>query len=263
MQIYKGKRGIMSAESEVQLIKNKGSQKKRTKSLQKKGQTKKSKNIKLIEKPKKKWQKITSMLFDILYYLLIIGIILGSLLFVANKDSNKSFFGYRFYNVLTNSMVPQEDSLPGGFRSGDITIVKMATYDQIEVNDIVTFTVGEGSYLTHRVKEKMTELNGEEGKFMITQGDANKSQDPPVDGDRVVGKVVFVIPYLGDILKFLRDHFVVCLIFLISMFGFVWVLRFYFEQPNYVEVKKRKPNKKSSGKKSSAKKRKKTMSTQT
>ncbi|OEG09842.1 signal peptidase I [Enterococcus termitis] len=204
----------------------------------------KSRKVKQIEQPKKKWKKGMSLLFDLLYYLLVIGIILGSILFVANKDSNKSFFGYRFYNVLTNSMVPQKDSLPGGFHSGDVTIVKMATYDQIKVNDIVTFTVGEGSYLTHRVKEKMTELNGEEGKFMITQGDANKSQDPPVDGSRVVGKVVFVIPYVGNILKFVRDHFVVCLIFLISMFGFVWVLRFYFEQPDYVEVKKGKTKKK-------------------
>lgn len=137
-------------------------------------------------------------------------------------------------------MTPQKDSLPGGFRSGDITIVQMATFDQVKATDIVTFRVGEDGFLTHRLVEKLSELNGEEGKFMITKGDANKSQDPPVSGERMIGKVVFIIPFMGSFLNFLRAHFVVSLVFVCSLFGFIWIIRFYFEVPEQEVVRRRR-----------------------
>ncbi len=193
------------------------------------------------EAPKKTATKILSVLFSLLYYIVVVSIIVGSILFVANKDSQSSFFGYRVYNVLTDSMVPQKNSPDGGFYSGDVVIVKQADFSQVKESDVVTFAVGEESYLTHRLVEKLTELNGEEGEFLVTKGDANKSQDPPVDGSRLFGKVVFVIPYVGGVLNFLRGHFVVSLVFVISLFGFIWVIRFYLTTP--LEEPKRKKRK--------------------
>lgn len=181
--------------------------------------------------PTPRWKRGISLAFDILFYVSMMVILLGTTLFVANQDPEKSFFGYRFYSVKTNSMVPQKDSLPGGFYAGDITIVKMASLDQIKAKDIITYRVGENAYLTHRLVKKENTLNGEEGPFLITKGDANNSEDPPIKGDRLVGKVLFVIPKVGGVLTFIRTHFVVSIVFLLSMFGFVWIIRLYLEQP--------------------------------
>lgn len=174
---------------------------------------------------------VIGLVFDILFYGVVLFTLIGTTLFVANQDPEKSFFGYRFYSVKTNSMVPQKDSLPGGFYAGDITIVKVTDLDQIKPKDIITYRVGENAYLTHRLVKKENKLNGEDGPFLITKGDANNSEDPPIKGDRLVGKVLFVIPKAGGILTFIRTHFVVSIVFLLSIFGFVWVIRLYLEQP--------------------------------
>lgn len=188
--------------------------------------------------PPSPWKKRIAVLFDIAFYGLMLAIILGATLFVLNKDPEKSFFGYRFYTVKTNSMVPQKDSLPGGFYAGDIIIVKSATYDQVNVNDIITYRVGEDANLTHRLVKKADQLEGKEGQFVITKGDANNSNDPPISAERIVGKTLFVIPKVGEVLKFIQGHFVVSLVFLFSLFGFIWVLRVFADQPTIVKKKR-------------------------
>lgn len=191
-----------------------------------------------------KWKKALQKLMDLLFYLVVLAIISGALLFAANKDSNKSLFGYRFYTVKTNSMAPQKDSPSGGFYAGDVIFVKLTPYKQAKEGDIVTFLVGDDAYLTHRLKEKLTELNGKKGEYMITQGDANNSPDPPVDGERLIGKVDFVLPYAGTVFQFVRTHMIVCLVFICSLFGFVWVIRYYLAQPTIPQKKKKKGKKK-------------------
>lgn len=181
------------------------------------------------KKTQSKWLRLVNQLFNLIYYVMVIGLILGSTMFALNKDSNKSYFGYRFYTVLTNSMVPQKDSLPGGFYAGDIIVVKMIDGKEAKVNDVVTFSVGESDqFLTHRVVKKLPELNGEEGDFIVTRGDANDSDDPPFTSKRIVGKTLYVIPNVGKILEFVRNNFVVCTVFILSLFGFVLIIRFYF-----------------------------------
>ncbi|ALS01455.1 hypothetical protein ATZ33_08770 [Enterococcus silesiacus] len=203
--------------------------------------TKKMKKKKLSKKavlPPSPWKKRIAIVFDVAFYGLMLAIVLGATLFVLNKDPEKSFWGYRFYTVKTNSMVPKKDSLPGGFYAGDIIIVKSATYDQVNVNDIITYRVGEDANLTHRLVKKADQLEGKEGQFVITKGDANNSDDPPISAERIVGKTLFVIPKVGEVLKFVQGHFVVSLVFLFSLFGFIWVLRVFADQPTIVTKKR-------------------------
>lgn len=62
----------------------------------------------------------------------------------------------------------------------------------------------------------------EQGKLFITKGDANKTNDPlPLEGERVIGKVVFVIPFIGMIFRFLSSiHGIISL----AILGAVWIV---------------------------------------
>ena len=177
-------------------------------------------------------RKIFLFIYNLFFYTLTIGILLSSLMFAFSEKSDAAIFGYRFYQVLTDSMAPQPDSPSRGFYSGDIVLVKMADGSQVKEGDIVTFQVGEGDrYLTHRMVERLTELNGEEGDYIVTKGDANESNDPPIEASRVYGKVSFVIPKMGSVLNFVQENLWLCIVCVLSTFGFFLVLKAYFLQP--------------------------------
>ncbi|MEO1770799.1 signal peptidase I [Candidatus Enterococcus ferrettii] len=177
-------------------------------------------------------RKIFLFVYNLFFYTLTIGILLSSLMFAFSEKSDAAIFGYRFYQVLTNSMAPQPDSSSKGFYAGDIVLVKMVDGSQVKEGDIVTFQVGDGDrYLTHRMVERLDELNGEKGDYIVTKGDANNSKDPPISADRVYGKVTFVIPKMGGVLNFVQENLWLCLVCVLSTFGFFLVLKAYFLQP--------------------------------
>ncbi|MBO1308886.1 signal peptidase I [Enterococcus sp. 669A] len=191
-------------------------------------------------------RKIFLFIYNLFFYTLTIGILLSSLMFAFSEKSDAAIFGYRFYQVLTDSMASQPDSPSKGFYSGDIVLVKMTDGRQVKEGDVVTFQVGEGNrYLTHRMVERLTELNGKEGDYIVTKGDANESNDPPIEASRVYGKVTFVIPKMGSILNFVQENLWLCLVCVLSTFGFFLVLKAYFLQPDPVQEpykRKRYPN---------------------
>lgn len=171
---------------------------------------------------------VFSFLSNLVFYGITIGIILMSVMFSFSSKSTASILGYRFYTVLTNSMVPQENGPKGGFYAGDMVIVKLTDGGTVKKDDILTFAVGDGSrYLTHRMVERKDELNGEKGDYLITKGDANKSNDPPITADRVLGKVVFSVPKVGSFIEFVREEFWACLVCVLSLYGFFLVLKAY------------------------------------
>ncbi len=135
-----------------------------------------------------------------IFYFSLTTILGSSVIFAINNDSQKSFFGYRFYNVLTNSMKAGKGD---NFAAGDIIIVKNTDAGNIKVGDIITFIPRRDSkvYLTHRVIEIKDKLNEATGIFFVTKGDANNSADPPISSDMLVGKKIFTIPFVGSILN--------------------------------------------------------------
>lgn len=183
-----------------------------------------------------KSNKFGRMLFNILFYALIAGIIGGAALFALSGDPGKSYFNYRLYTVKTTSMAPKKDggSPPGGFNAGDVILVKLCSPEAIGTGDIITYVPGDDPYvyLTHRVVKVLDHLNDDQGIFFVTRGDANDSDDPPVKGDMVVGKKVLVIPGMGAVLQFIRDNFILSLIIIVSVVGSVILLRMYFSGPD-------------------------------
>jgi len=186
--------------------------------------------------PPKAGNKFFQFISNLFFYLLIIAIIGGSALFAFSNNPRKAYFGYRFYTVKTPSMTPREDgsSPPGGFKAGDTILVRLCDNPSlIEIGDIITYTPGDDPYiyLTHRVVNKLDHINDDQGLFFVTRGDANDSDDSPIEAGSVVGKKVMTLPGTGFFLQFLRENLTLTLIIIVSAIGFIILLRMYFAVP--------------------------------
>jgi signal peptidase I len=130
----------------------------------------------VISKNLKKISNITGGLLLILVILLCIPLTIPRL------------FGCQIYHVISGSMEP---AIP----TGSVVYVKEVEADTIETNDVIAFysDTDSGAIITHRVVSNRI-VSGE----FVTKGDANDAEDvTPVSYDRLLGKVVLSVPYLG------------------------------------------------------------------
>lgn len=128
----------------------------------------------------KKLSKILGYILNILIILVTIIIILAIYYFVQIKVFNKPYaniFGYTFFEVATGSMEPTIDV-------GDVIIVKIT--NEVNENDIIVCNK-DNAFITHRL------IKIEEDNF-ITKGDANNTEDEPMQKSDLVGKVINIIP---------------------------------------------------------------------
>lgn len=101
-----------------------------------------------------------------------------------------------FLIVLSGSMEPT-------IRRGDIVVSAKVDVSTLKEGDIITFRyTGEKNCITHRISKV---LKTEYGIYFETKGDANEDKDTRLArDDEVIGKVTFVIPYLGYLPAFAR-----------------------------------------------------------
>ena len=128
-----------------------------------------------------------------------------------------SIFGYSVFDVVTGSM-------SGTIEIDDYVVVKRT--NDIELNDIITFKYGD-VLITHRVVQIA-------GDKLITKGDVNNSEDYAITMDKVIGKVVKVLPRAGiwkDVLT--RPPVLACIFITLICFAFF----FSFEEKKYIEVR--------------------------
>ena len=116
-------------------------------------------------------------------------------------------FGCEIYHVISGSMEP---SIP----TGSVVYVKETEASEIQTDDVIAYYSSEdtGAIITHRVVQNRV-VSGE----FITKGDANDKEDvTPVSYERLIGKVVLSIPFLGSVLTVISGTsgkiFVGCLI---------------------------------------------------
>ena len=175
------------------------------------------------------------MLFNIIFYVLIIAILAGTAMFAFSDDVDKTYFGYRLYTVKTASMTPRKDgsSPAGGFKAGDAILVKRTAPEDIKVGDIITYVPGNDGtvFLTHRVIDIVDHIDGISGLFFITKGDANDTEDPPVSSEAVFGVKTMTIPNTGKVLDFIRNHLILCLVIVAINIGYVLLMRKFFSYP--------------------------------
>lgn len=127
-----------------------------------------------------------------LLLLILCGLILGVNVYLTNANSlvgNKlpMPFGYGAAVVLSGSMEPE-------FSMGDLIVVK-ETKD-FKLHDIVVFQ-DVNSLVVHRIIDI-------DGETITTQGDANNTADEPIHVSALKGKVLFWIPYVGNVVGFLK-----------------------------------------------------------
>ncbi len=107
----------------------------------------------------------------------------------ATGDPLPMPFGFGSAVVLTGSMEPVLS--PNDL----IFVVKSRNY---AVGDVVVFTTG-GTPVVHRVIQSDAESG-----LLVTKGDANNIPDDPVPVSRVKGKMLFFVPFVGVIPRFVR-----------------------------------------------------------
>jgi signal peptidase len=149
--------------------------------------------------------------------------ITATLLFLQNDDPKKSLFGYRYYFVQSGSMEPE---LP----LGSFILVKLTEPEEIRVGDNVSFYFAgigssEPTFWTHKVIEIVK--NEGTPKFQ-TQGVANPSPDPFVlEGEHIIGKVIYCNPTLGPVLMFASKNPLPIIAVIGALVIFLYAITFY------------------------------------
>ncbi len=150
------------------------------------------------------------ILLNMLFYVFIIAIIISTTIFMFSTEKNKSIFGFRHYTILSDSMFPT-------YKKGDLIFIKLASYEEVKVNDAITFYINDNSPIT--VTHRVTKILHEDGKTkFITKGDKNNSEDiAAVDGENVVGIVCGSFPKLGSIINTLINHIFIIVTILVVL----------------------------------------------
>ena len=134
---------------------------------------------------------IGNILFIIFMIVMIILILTTIQTRIMGREP--SLLGHRLYVVDSGSMSPT-------LKIGTLITVKEIGPKEIIDGDIITYRGSGDSVVTHRVMEVK-----DGGATFITKGDANETEDPmPLDSGKLIGKVVFSIPYIGLLLKLLQ-----------------------------------------------------------
>ncbi|WP_348920834.1 signal peptidase I [Enterococcus rotai] len=207
-----------------------GKNRRRTRQPSKQKPQKKKQQLKMQKNRSSPKNKMLKNVLDLLFYIITLGLICMSILFAFSDDQNKTILGYRIFNVLTNSMAPNErDQKQGGFYAGDVIIVKDIQGNTAKEGEVITYrpSMKSEAFLTHRVIKKLNHLNETKGTYYVTKGDNNDTEDLPISEKQVVGKKILVFPKIGTILKFIRKNFIVSIIFMLSVFGFILVIKMY------------------------------------
>lgn len=168
-----------------------------------------SEDIKNTKEPNKMLKTIENIAF------IIFMIIMSILIFITAQSrftgQEPSLLGHRLYIVNSGSMSPT-------IKVDSMIIVKESNAKEIVKGDIITYYGhNQDSRVTHRVVE--IENNGE---TFITRGDANESNDPlPLEGEKLIGKVVFTIPFIGSIFRFLSTDLGLALLITVAI---AWIV---------------------------------------
>lgn len=137
---------------------------------------------------------------NILFALVMVIMVLLVFFLVQSRISGgpPAVAGHQMYIVLSGSMKPT-------FDTGSLIFVRPVDASSIKPGDVITFRSDNTSGLTtHRVVEV---LSSSDGLSFVTRGDANNTADPnPVSADKIVGRMVFSLPYAGYLMSFAQTR---------------------------------------------------------
>lgn len=148
--------------------------------------------------------------------ILLIAASLFVLLTVVMTPSEQvpQVMGFSILRVLTGSMEP---AIP----EGSVLLIRRTDPETLREGDVISFFSPDpsldGALNTHRIQQVVSE--GDRLQF-VTKGDANFLEDQQmVDAQRVVGKVIFVSPALGKLVRLVSNPLVFGLAILLPLAG--------------------------------------------
>ena len=126
--------------------------------------------------------------------------------------------------VLTGSMEPTYDV-------GSVIYYKKVPKEEIKQGDVITFTLKDNTFVTHRVNKV------EDNDMYETKGDANESPDiDKVSYDNVKGKVQkLYIPYVGYYINFIGHN-----MYLIAIVIIILVSEFLLSNIKTIDINRKK-----------------------
>ena len=145
--------------------------------------------------------KVINFILNVLLGIITVVIIIGAYYMYQVKIQKKDYanlFGYSLFEVATGSMKPT-------IQIGDVVIVKITK--DVNENDIIVYVDGD-DIITHRLVEK-SENN------IVTRGDANNSEDKPIQENMIIGQVIKIVPQLGTWQNILSSPEVLALIIML------------------------------------------------
>lgn len=148
---------------------------------------------------KNRWKKTGAIIGNTVVVLLVaVALLLAFTLLQSRLNGGEpTIAGHRICIVLSGSMEP-------ALKVGSIVVVQPLAAEEVQPGDIITYRGASGSSLTtHRVDH----LDTADGLFFYTKGDANSVLDPaPVPAGRLVGRVIFTLPYAGYLVAYTRSR---------------------------------------------------------
>ena len=129
-------------------------------------------------------------------------IIVVSIIFIQRISDNKlKLGGYSIYTIITESMVPK-------YNVGDMVIAKKIPITELKVNDDIVYLGNKndfaGKIVTHQIIE--IEKKGNE-LYFHTKGIANMIEDPLVEENQILGKVIMKGTILSLISKIVNNPY--------------------------------------------------------
>ena len=160
----------------------------------------------------------------------------------AHTNYSCSYFGTRTSVVVSESMAyenPENEYLDGTMsriKKYDVVFAKEVKYEEINIYDVVLH-VENGTLICHRVVDKY-EYNGV--SYLVTRGDSNNMDDAPFAYSSCRGKVMNVIPNIGEIVLFFQSgYFFLGLFFSIFLISLVlFLLSIYKNKHQSIKTQK-------------------------
>lgn len=116
--------------------------------------------------------------------IITVSLIAGAILLILG------YLPYKVFLVQSGSMEPS-------IMTGDVIVVKKS--EKYNINQVVTFKDADERIVTHRI------INQESPYAYITKGDANQANDNnKIEERQIIGSVVFVIPKVGYLIRFIK-----------------------------------------------------------
>lgn len=155
----------------------------------------------MIEKIKNnKVLKILMMIIKAIVSFFIIIVI--SIIFIQRISDNKlTLGGYSIYTIITESMVPK-------YNIGDMVIAKKISSTELKENDDIVYLGKESDFAGKIVTHQIIKIDNKDGKiYFHTKGIANDIEDPLIESDQILGKVVMKSTILSFISKIVNNPY--------------------------------------------------------